>query len=66
MGKKIRIRDEHPRSFFRELRNSLWVKILHSFMRIWVRDLFDLDPGWKNSGPGSGLNIPDRNIGVNE
>ncbi len=35
-------------------------------MRIWVRDLFDLDPGWKNSGPGSGLNIPDRNIGVNE
>jgi hypothetical protein len=24
---------------------------------IWIRDLFDLDPGWKNSDPGSGINI---------
>jgi hypothetical protein len=34
MGKKsgsgsgIRIRDEQPRSYFRELRNNFWVKIL--------------------------------------
>jgi hypothetical protein len=57
MGKKsgsgfgIRIRDEHPRSYFLELRNHLsWVKILKFFdadpgcrmEKIRIRD-----PGWK-------------------
>ena len=27
-GSGIRIRDEHPGSYFRELRNNFWVKIL--------------------------------------
>jgi hypothetical protein len=43
MGKKsrsgIRIRDEHPESYFRELRNN-WVKILK---------FFDADPGFITS-----------------
>jgi hypothetical protein len=47
MGKKsgsgIRIWDEQPRSYFLELRNSLWAKILK---------FFDADPGWKKFGPG--------------
>jgi hypothetical protein len=32
----IRIQGEHPRSFFRELRNSFWLKTLK---------FFDADPG---------------------
>jgi hypothetical protein len=55
MGKKsrsrsgIRIQDEYPGSFLRELRNNFWVKILKFF------DM-DLDPrsgggGWKYSDP---------------
>jgi hypothetical protein len=53
---RIRIRDEHPGSYFRELRNHLLgLKYLNSLMRIQ-------DPGWKkygsgmekNSDPGSG------------
>jgi hypothetical protein len=40
MGK---IRDEQPGSYFRELRNNLWVKIP-------VLKFFDVDPGWKNFG----------------
>jgi hypothetical protein len=46
-GKKsgFEIRDEHSRSFFRELRNIFWgLKYLNSMMRI--RDLFN---------PGSGM-----------
>jgi hypothetical protein len=40
MGKKIKmqIRDEHPGSYFRELRNNFWVKILKYFDA-------DADPG---------------------
>ncbi len=53
----MRIQDEQPESYFRELRNHLWVKILK---------FFDEDPGYgmaKNSDPGwkkfgSGINIP--------
>jgi hypothetical protein len=47
------IRNERPRSFFRELRNSFMLKILKFFLT--------LDPGWKISDPGSGIriNIPD-------
>ncbi len=47
-SEKIRIRDEQPGSYFRELSNNFWVKILESF---------DADPGWKKIG--SGINIPD-------
>jgi hypothetical protein len=49
MGKKIRIRigDEQPGSYFRELRNIFWVKLLK---------FFDADPGWKKFG--SEINIP--------
>ncbi len=48
MGKKtcIRIRDEQPGSYFRELRkNFLDKKYLNSLMRIW-------DPEWEKFGPG--------------
>ncbi len=45
MGKKIRsgsgirIREEHPGSYFRELRNHFWgYKYLNSLMRIQIRD----------------------------
>jgi hypothetical protein len=50
-------RNEQPGSYFLELGNQFWVKILK---------FFDADPGWKNSDPGwkkigSGIrkNIPD-------
>ncbi len=39
-----------------------WVKntqILWCIYGSGIRNLFDLDPGWKNSDPGSGINIPD-------
>jgi hypothetical protein len=69
MGKKsesgsgIRIRDEQPGSYFRELRNHFFgLNFLNYLMRI-------RDPGWekfgsgirdeKNSVPGSAINIPD-------
>jgi hypothetical protein len=45
--------------FSESLQTVFGLKILDFLMPIWIRDLFDLDPGWKNSGPGSGLNIPD-------
>jgi hypothetical protein len=46
MGKKIRVRDEQPRSYFRELRNHfLGLKYLNSLMRI-------RDPGWKKFESG--------------
>jgi hypothetical protein len=45
---RIRIRDEQPGSYFLELGNHFWVKILK---------FFDEDPGWKKVG--SGINIPD-------
>jgi hypothetical protein len=53
---KIRIRDEHPGSYFRELRNNFWVKILKYFDA-------DADPGpgifLTMEKSGSGRNIPD-------
>ncbi len=54
---KIRIRDEHPGSYFRELRNNFSGKntYLNSLMRIRIRESFW--PGWKKFG--SGINIPD-------
>jgi hypothetical protein len=46
----IRIPDEQPVSYFRELRNNFYgLKYLNSLMRIRDR---------KNSDPGSGINIP--------
>jgi hypothetical protein len=45
MGKKIRIRDEQPGSYFLELRNNFWVKILKFFDAA-------RDPGWKKFGSG--------------
>jgi hypothetical protein len=48
MGKKIRIRDEQPGPYFRELRNQIFgLKYVNSLMRI--RD-------GKNLDPGSGIN----------
>jgi hypothetical protein len=41
---QIQIRNEQPRSYFRELETIFWVKILK---------FFDADPGWKNSNLGS-------------
>jgi hypothetical protein len=56
MGKKsgsgfgIRIRDEQPGSYFRELKNSIfWVKIL---------EFFNADPVWKKLGSGIGDKHP--------
>ncbi len=53
-GFRIRIRDEQPRLFFQELKKKqlFGLKYLNSWMRI-------RDSGWKNSDPGSGINIPD-------
>jgi hypothetical protein len=49
--KKIRIRDEHPRSFFRELRNN--------FLGSKILKFFDADPD-----PGSGMFLtPDPGSG---
>jgi hypothetical protein len=62
---KTRIRDEHPGSYFREHRNNFYL------FRLKIVKFFDadpdagsgifltLDPGRKNSDPGSRINIPD-------
>jgi hypothetical protein len=43
-GSGIRIQDEQPKFYFRELRNHFfWLKYLNSLMRI-------RDPGWKKFG----------------
>ncbi len=61
----IRIQDEPPVSYFRELRNNVLVlKCLNSRMRIRIRNPESFwpwirDPGKKNLDPGSGINIPD-------
>jgi hypothetical protein len=50
-GFGIRIRDEQPGSYFRELRNNfLGLKYLNSLIRI--RDGKNSDPGWKIFGSG--------------
>jgi hypothetical protein len=41
---------KNPDHISENLQTIFWVKILQ---------FFDADPGWKNSGPGSGINIPD-------
>jgi hypothetical protein len=42
----IRIRDEHPGSYFRELRNNfLGLNYINSYTRILIRDLLDLGSG---------------------
>jgi hypothetical protein len=55
-GSGIQIRYEQPESYFQELRNHFFCKILK---------FFNADPGWKNSDPGwkkfgSGIKIPDQ------
>jgi hypothetical protein len=46
---KIRIRDEHSGSYFRELRKKILnKKYLNSCMRIRIRDPESFDPGWKS------------------
>jgi hypothetical protein len=54
MGKKIwiQIRDEQPRSYFRELRNNFWVKRLKFFDADPGSGMEILDPDRKNSDPG--------------
>jgi hypothetical protein len=52
---RIRIRNEQPGSYFREHRNSFWVKI-HKFLTR-IQDGKNSDSGWKKLG--SGINIPD-------
>jgi hypothetical protein len=57
-GSRIQIRDEQPRSYFRELKKqSFGLKYLNSSM--WIRDQewkkfgYGIwDPGWKKVGPG--------------
>jgi hypothetical protein len=65
MGKKIkiRIRDEHPGSYFRGLRNNfLCEKYLNSLMRIRIRDPNLFDPGSGMEKFGSWINIPDPQL----
>jgi hypothetical protein len=52
---KIRIQDENPGSYFRELRNNFFgLKYFFKFFDA------DADPGSGNLfDPGSGINIPD-------
>ncbi len=51
IGKKIRIRDEHPKIIFpRAWKQFFWLKILN---------FLDADPDPGSFGPGSGINIPD-------
>jgi hypothetical protein len=60
-----KIRDEHPGSYFRELRNNFWVKInLNSLMRIRIRYLLDPGSGIQDEkiriqDAGSGIITPD-------
>jgi hypothetical protein len=46
---KIRIRDEHPGSYFRQLRNNFWVK------NSVIRDPESSDPGSGMEKFGSGI-----------
>jgi hypothetical protein len=56
--KKMWTRDEHPRSFVRELRNSFRVKNTKMLLNgSGIRNLFD--PGSGMEIFGSGINIPD-------
>jgi hypothetical protein len=58
---RIRIQDEQPRSYFRELRNYFWVKILKFFDAdpgSGIRDGKNSDPGWKKLAPGIGDKHP--------
>jgi hypothetical protein len=56
-GSGIRIRDEQPGSYFRELNKQIFgLKYLNSLM--WIRD-----SGWKKlKKVGSGINIPDPQL----
>jgi hypothetical protein len=57
-GSGIQVRDEHPISYFRELRNHFFgLKYLNSLMRIQDPESGIRDG--KNSYPGFGINIPD-------
>ncbi len=61
MGKKsiFGIRDEDHIS--ESLETIFWVRnTLHFLMQIRIRE-----PGWKNSDPGYGINIPDSQHGTN-
>jgi hypothetical protein len=68
---KIRIRDEHPGSYFRELGNHflMQMRIQNSGSGIFltrIRNLFYLRSGMENIlDPGFGINIPDpHNEGI--
>jgi hypothetical protein len=59
MGKKsrsgIRIQDEHPRSYFRELGNNILGKKYQFFdadQELGSGIFLSLNQGWKNSDPG--------------
>jgi hypothetical protein len=55
---RIRIRDEHPGSYFQEIKTFFWVKLLKFFDAVPGSGMKkNSDPGWKNFG--SGINIPD-------
>jgi hypothetical protein len=56
---KNRIRDKHLGSYFGELRNNFWIKNTEDSLSIqccgsrYVME--NLDLGWKNADPGSGI-----------
>ncbi len=52
------IRDEHPGSYFQELRNNCWFKkYLNSLTRTRIRYLLNPGSGMEKFCPGSGINI---------
>jgi hypothetical protein len=60
-GSGILIWDEHPGSYFRELKETIFgLKYFNSLMRMRMR--LRIRDG-KNSDPGSGINIPDKHPG---
>ncbi len=68
-GLDILILDPGSGSYFQELTNNFWVKILNSLLRIQDPGPFypgsgiREDPGWNNSDLGSGINILDPQHG---
>jgi hypothetical protein len=52
----IRIRHEHPGSYFRELRNNFWVTIFDADQGSGMKKI--VSGMEKNSDPGYGINIP--------
>jgi hypothetical protein len=68
-GKTIRIWVKHtvPVHISESIGKTFFgFKYLNSFMRIQSRNLLTLDPGWKTSDPGYGINILESQHGIRQ